>query len=182
MSKFITELTGISFRVLNPFLFQTKAEMCRHPEVRRLRDCIKLTFSCDGFPIRQKDQPQCGICTSCLLRRLSLESAGLSDFDSRYLHDFTVDDLANKRKKLAKLSVMDWQARQIGACLRSPAPWQELIHQFPALQDVLAEVCRTTGTEPDNISSGLLRLYSQYVQEWDSFSGTSLLTKQALAA
>lgn len=182
MSKFATDLTGIPFRMENPFQFQTKAEMCRHPEVRRLSEHIKLTFSCDGFPIRQKNQPQCGVCTSCLLRRLSLENAGLSDFDSGYLHDLSSKEFFNGRQQLDSLWVMDWQAQQITAALSSSDPWQALRQEFPALIDVVSEVCKTTRSQPEEMQAALLRLYSQHVNEWDSFSARKLLTRQALAA
>jgi len=182
MSKFVADLTGIPFRIENPFLFQTKTEMCRHPEVRRLGQHVMLTFSCDHFPIRRKNHPQCGICTSCLLRRLSLESAGLSRFDSGYSHDLSSAQFINRNKQLGSLWVMDWQAQRIAVALASPEAWQSLRQEFPALIDVVSEVCKTTGSRPEEIRSALLRLYSQYVNEWDSFSARKLLTRQALAS
>jgi Queuosine biosynthesis protein QueC len=182
MAKFVADLTGAPFRIENPFLFQTKAEMCRHPEVRRLGDRISLTFSCDHFPIRRKDQPQCGVCTSCLLRRLSLESAGLHSFDSGYLRDLLSGQFLGGRKQLNSLWVMDWQAQRIAAAVASSEPWKALRQEFPALIDVVSEVCKTKGSRPEEIQSALLRLYSQYVNEWNSFSARKLLTKQALAA
>ncbi|HMV46292.1 MAG TPA: 7-cyano-7-deazaguanine synthase [Blastocatellia bacterium] len=182
MAKFITDLTNIPFRIENPFLFQTKAEMCRHSEVGRLSEYIKLTFSCDGFPIRKKNKPQCGICTSCLLRQLSLESAGLSGYDSGYLHDLSSEEYFNRRKQLDSLWVMDWQAQRIVAALASVAPWQRLGQEFPALIDIVSEVCKTTRSQPKEMQSALLRLYAQYVNDWDSFSARKLLTRQALAA
>lgn len=182
MSKFVADLTGAPFRIENPFLFQTKAEMCRHPEVRRLNEHIALTFSCDGFPIRQKDQPQCGVCTSCLLRRLSLESTGLSSYDSGYSHDLISEQFVNGRKQLSSVWVMEWQQQRIAAALASAESWQALRQEFPALIDVVSEVCKTNGSRPEEIVSALLRLYSQYVNEWNSFSARKLLTRQALAA
>ncbi len=182
MSKFVADLTGVPVRIENPFLFQTKAEMCRHPELRRLGQHTALTFSCDGFPIRHKDQPQCGVCTSCLLRRLSLESAGLSSFDLGYSHDLLSAQFVDKRKQLDSLRVMDWQAQRIAVALASSNPWQALRQEFPALIDVVSEICRTNGSQPEEIRSALLRLYSQYVNEWNSFSARKLLIEQALAA
>jgi len=182
MSKFVADLTGAPFQIENPFLFQTKAEMCRHPEVRRLGDHISLTFSCDHFPIRRKDQPQCGVCTSCLLRRLSLESAGLHSFDSAYLRDLLSGQFLGGRKQLNSLWVMDWQAQRIAAAVASSEPWKALRQEFPALIDVVSEVCKTKGSRQEEIQSALLRLYSQYVNEWEYFSARKLLARQALAA
>jgi hypothetical protein len=181
MSRFVTDLTGTSFQIENPFLFQTKAEMCRHPEVKRLGHCISLTFSCDGFPVRRKDQPQCGICTSCLLRRLSLENAGAGGFDSDYLHNLLSEQVIAERKQLSSLWVMNWQAQRMTAALASSNPWQALRREFSALTDVVAEVCKTKRLKPEEVQSALLRLYSRYVDEWNSFSAQRLLTRGTLA-
>lgn len=182
MSRFISDLTNMDFHIYNPFLFHTKAEMCGHRDVKRLEKYINTTFSCDGFPIRKKGQPQCGLCTSCLLRRQSLESAGLSKFDvsSEYLRDwqsFPVD-----RVKLRPLLAMEWQFHVIEACLAAKNPWQTLIKKFPSLMEVVSEIFLATGSEPEQLKTGILRLYSQYVSEWKEFSARGLLSSQALAA
>ena len=81
MEMFLNKILGEPFQIINPFLFHTKGEMCKHQAMQFMAQCIPSTFSCDGFPVRQAGKPQCGSCTSCLLRRLSLEIAGLSAFD-----------------------------------------------------------------------------------------------------
>ena len=82
----VAELLGLAvekpFSIVNPCIYLTKAEMLCHPSVRQVLEALPLTFSCDGFPVRAEGKPQCGFCTSCLLRRFSLEIAGLDGFDA----------------------------------------------------------------------------------------------------
>ncbi len=181
MSHFLSQLFNIKFHISNPFMFKTKAQMCAHPNVRQFDQDIQLTFSCDGFPIRKKDQPQCGICTSCLLRRLSLEGASLQDPPFGYLYDlFTPTNFP--MDKLKSLFAMEWQVLTIKRCLENNEPWQSLVKEFPALMDIVAELCASGIVDPKTIRTNLLALYSQYVQEWLSFSARKSLSNQAIAA
>ena len=77
MTEFVTVLLGRQFVVSSPFLYSTKGNMCMDSAVQRVADYIPLTFSCDGFPVQTKHKPHCGSCTSCLLRRVSLNAADL---------------------------------------------------------------------------------------------------------
>lgn len=71
-----------SLPVVNAFEFTTKAEMCHVLKKTGLDTLIRTTISCDSFPLRISGSPaQCGICTSCLLRRCSLHAAGLDSAD-----------------------------------------------------------------------------------------------------
>lgn len=64
---------GRHLSVRNPFLFHTKAEMCRSLLPSGFADAVGDTISCDSFPMRIPNQaPQCGYCTSCVLRRQAL--------------------------------------------------------------------------------------------------------------
>lgn len=184
MSQFITELTGIAFSINDPFVFKTKAEMCSHSEVQRLGQYVNSTFSCDSFPIRKRAQSQCGICTSCLLRRQSLELAGLSMFDAPagYLSDLLSTNSSFGSKQIRWLSVMEWQAQKITTCLASEDSWQLLVQDFPSLMEIVSEVCLATGASPQEIKSSLLRLYSRYVKQWNDFSARRLINCQTIAA
>jgi 7-cyano-7-deazaguanine synthase in queuosine biosynthesis len=183
MGDFITHLTGLPFRIENPFLYKTKAEMCRHPEVQRLAKYILQTFSCDGFPVRVKSKPQCGICTSCLLRRHSLESAGLTAFDpaDAYLRDLLSTSFRGKARRLRALRAMEWQAQRIRMQLGKPDPWRALTLEFPLLRQVATEMCVLGGETQADVQAKLLKLYSTYVDEWEEFSARSLLAARATA-
>jgi 7-cyano-7-deazaguanine synthase in queuosine biosynthesis len=171
MQSFIRILTGQEFSIDNPFLFVTKAEMCRHEAVRELREVLHLTFSCDGFPVRAKNRGQCGSCTSCLLRRQALESAGLSRYDqSGYLNDLSSPKFMGTERQLHALRAMNWQAHRIGVAVSRTDPWEALLSEFIELQRLQLDVCRDCKVQPVELRSKLLHLYSQYAVEWGSFS------------
>ena len=171
MDGFIGTLTGEAFSIRNPFLFATKGEMCSDDTVRELAEFIPLTFSCDGFPVRAKNRAQCGCCTSCLLRRLALESAGLARYDSTgYLNDVLSSRYVGTDKQLDALRAMNWQAQRFGLALAQTDPWQALVSDFVELQKLELDLCRNGNIQPFDFRSKLLHLYSQYVSEWKAFS------------
>lgn len=184
MSQFISQIFNTKFGIENPFLFKTKSEMCAHLKVGDIGKYIELTFSCDSFPIREKGKPQCGTCTSCLLRRLSLESAGLSihDSSSGYVIDLLHHPANLSADKLKPLFAMEWQAQRLKLCLEDKESWKLLTKEFPTLMDIVAELCLSYAVEPEVMRSNLLQLYARYVREWTSFSARKSLSGQAIAA
>jgi queuosine biosynthesis protein QueC len=137
MQDFIKALTGQEFSIVNPFLFFTKAEMCRHVAVQELGELLALTFSCDGFSVRAKKRGQCGSCTSCLLRRQAIEFAGLSRYDQNgYLNDLASPPFAGSDNQLHDLRAMNWQAHRIREAVSRANPWEALVSEFIELQKV----------------------------------------------
>jgi 7-cyano-7-deazaguanine synthase in queuosine biosynthesis len=171
MEGFIRILTGEAFSIRNPFLFATKGEMCSDDAVRELARFVPLTFSCDGFPVRAKNRAQCGCCTSCLLRRLALESAGLARCDNTgYLNDLSSPKYVGTVKQLDALRAMNWQAQRFSLALAQADPWQALVSDFVELQKLELDLCRNSNFEPVDLRSKLVHLYTQYASEWKAFS------------
>jgi len=171
MEDFIKVLTDQQFSIVNPFLFSTKAEMCRHAAVQELGESLALTFSCDGFPVRAKNRGQCGSCTSCLLRRQAIELAGLSRYDENgYLNDLVSPTFAGSEHQLHDLRAMNWQAHRIREAVSRANPWEALVSEFIELQKVELDLCRNRKVQPAELQSKLQHLYSQYAAEWAAFS------------
>lgn len=184
MGEFVEILTGRTFRFINPFLYMTKGEMCSHSAVRQMAEHIGSTFSCDGFPVRASNKPQCGTCTSCLLRRMSVGTAGLSEFDraDRYLTDLLADETPGSPRLLKRLRVMEWQYYKIRDLLRSSTPWADLVSEYPQLQTIVSELCAKESTSSDIVRQSLIRLYTEYINEWQSFPARRLLPAHMKAA
>ncbi len=72
--------------ISNPCQFLTKAQMCSYFQESELADLISETVFCDSYPLRE-GVPQCGTCTSCILRRQALKVARFTDSTSGYLRD-----------------------------------------------------------------------------------------------
>jgi hypothetical protein len=98
---------GFRVRIGLPHLSHTKAELvARIP--RDLRPYIRMTVSCDGFPLRLQNAKQCGYCGSCILRQQALRCAGLQGFDRDDYLEFPFE--TGRRSK--QLLLMAFQARQ----------------------------------------------------------------------
>lgn len=172
MERFIQTLTKQDFQIRNLYLFETKGGMCRHEAVRSLADAISLTFSCDGFPVHTAGKSQCGVCTSCLLRRLSLKNADLTDFDDgeHYLTDL-VSPVSNPSFiQLNDLRAMEWQYQTIKNSLSSKDAWQNLTIEYPILQTITSDLTTYKNFQAEDIQNKILLLYSQYCAEWETFS------------
>jgi len=166
VSDVVSELLGEEFGVKNPFLFWTKAKMCKALAEDGRNDLPPLTMSCDS-PHRQ--QPiQCGYCSSCLLRRQALAATYIKD-RTRYvvLH-------GNRPPKESSLH-LDHMLVQVNT-LRNlldvsdemDLQWEALTREFPVLDDI---VDRGAGAEillPPDMRSQLIQLYRTYVSEWDT--------------
>jgi 7-cyano-7-deazaguanine synthase in queuosine biosynthesis len=172
------------FEFVNPHLYETKGQMCRHAAVQRLADYLKGSFSCDGFPVQEHGKPQCGSCTSCLLRRVSLEAAGLASFDpgDQYVCDLSSSITKPAGKQLRALRAMEWQFYKISQRLESPAPWQGLSADFSDLHTLAAALGPRTPGGQAEVCRRLSKLYSNYVSDWNEFSARSHLQAATRAA
>jgi 7-cyano-7-deazaguanine synthase in queuosine biosynthesis len=169
MEALIRVLTGETFTIHNPFLFRTKGEMCNNEVVAGLASLVSETFSCDGFPVRAHGCPQCGTCSSCVLRRISLLHANLIKYDRGYLVDVFDAAKTLNRDQQYVLRAMYWQARKIAECLGSVDAWQAMIRAFPMLAKIEDSLATNSGQDRLLIRSSLLRVYEQYIDEWNQF-------------
>ena len=164
---------GESIHIENPFMFSTKAEMCRSLPETGLSHAVRETVSCDGYPQRVQNQAQCGICTSCVLRRQSLFCAGLTDHDpcSAYRYDIFKGLRNLSTEKGHGFGVMSEQVSRIDGCLASDRPWQKLTVAYPELARTLVELTGQPGaaTEED-LAAGFVGLFRTHVQEWKEFA------------
>lgn len=183
VARFVQAVTGRAFSVENPCVFETKGEMCLHPAVQVLGSSVAETFSCDGFPVQRSRRPQCGICTSCILRRLSLHAAGLGRFDNAgYACDLYETQQTISSRRLRGLAAMDWQAERFLQALSSGGGWADLMREFPELRQVCVGLTTLTGESAEAVQDRLVRMYMRHVQEWKAFPPRQLLLTQRKAA
>jgi 7-cyano-7-deazaguanine synthase in queuosine biosynthesis len=171
MSRFLGNVLGMKIRVINPFQFLTKGQMCRSLDKPELDILPVMTVSCDSFPLREKVSHQCGTCTSCLLRRLSLYSAGLIDKDlaSFYKYDILKQFKTLDEKHIYPIMAMLDQKNKIQACLKLPKPWQSLVRVFPDLREIQETLSVETGLNLNTIAESITGLYSEYIGELERF-------------
>ena len=160
------------FRIKNRCLFDTKAEMCDSLRRIELADLAAYTVSCDGYPQRVKGTTQCGRCTSCVLRRQSLHSSGLSRFDapSGYRVDLFGDHAVLTSEDTFGFQAMQGQVHKFKRCLSADAPWSSLSASFPELVRTHMEIGGHENMNFERVREKLVRLIQTYVSEWEPFA------------
>lgn len=167
VGRLMSGLIGDNFKVCNPFLFNTKAEMLRLLAEDRQSELVSLTSSCDR-PHRKPQQPaQCGYCSSCILRKQALAASQLEEKshyiiphgsspakDFRLCLDSMLDQVSTMRERLATSS---------GAVEQ----WKALSRRFPELDDIVDRTHREEEITSSEMRRRLIRLYHAYVAEWN---------------
>jgi len=181
-SNLVQALTDEHFVTDNPCTFQTKTEMCQHPSVQNLRTVVSQTFSCDGFPVHRARKPQCGVCTSCLLRRLALFGADMGQVDQATYGCDLLNPGTVPASRLRGLFAMDWQVGRIERNLGNSSPWPNLLVEFPELRDACDAFSTLKRESLDAIQAKIIRLYSKHCVEWACFPARSRLHIQRKVA
>lgn len=161
MGLFISSLLEEEFHYINPFVLQTKAQMCAGLE--EFSDLIWTTFSCDG-PYRLPNQPrQCGYCSSCLLRRISLLDAfGVDATEYLIVSDPTIINESHIRV----FEMMKRQVDDLTQTLQFHKTWSELLSLYPELRICYKPISRSLNISLDDTRNGLIDLYIRHCQEW----------------
>jgi hypothetical protein len=76
MSEILSKVLEHPIRIVNPFLYKTKAEVVE-VSVQRHRGLVEGTVSCWRTSRVVGDKKHCGYCVPCLSRRIALETHGL---------------------------------------------------------------------------------------------------------
>lgn len=165
MEAFAASVTGAPFAIRNLGLFRTKGELCAHPAFAQLGHLIQETFTCDGFPNRVADKPQCGRCTSCLLRRQALFHAGWADAGERYVYDVANPDdthaIGQMRSMTAQVkSLLHWRKKGEAAFLA----------HFPQLHECADILAAGIPGGRNEARRQLASLYARYAAEWLRFT------------
>ena len=166
VSNVLSDLLGQSFTVNNPFLFWTKAEMCRSLFENRSINIVKLTSSCDS-PHR-KQPTQCGYCSSCVLRKQSLSASKIED-ETRYIvphgeqpkGDVTLHFMHMKDQVSTLRSVLNKDSLP-------NAQWKALTQRFPELDDIVDRMRTVEEMQNKDLKAHLVKLYQSYISEWST--------------
>jgi len=161
MKDLVSHLLQEVFTFANPFLFQTKAEICAPLQGSPIEQFVHQTISCDSRPRLAGRPSQCGGCSSCLLRRQALAASGIVDQTGYHKKDLisSMDCLP--------FEAMLTQLELLRTCFASTDPWIPLRTRYPNLVTVIDRLSQDTGEPSELLIAQLLRLYKQYIQEWD---------------
>ncbi|NTV61982.1 MAG: hypothetical protein HGA65_00395 [Oscillochloris sp.] len=164
MSEFVSSVLQNTFRIHNPFIFQTKAQVVMPLLEGKAYDLIKTSITCD----RRHRHPliQCGRCSSCLLRRQALAVHGWNDTEYVIPHE-------RRRGRPLGLKdgdyfrAMNHQVERLRSCLRAVDPWESLTAAYEDLSQVAQWVAEFEGISDLEVQTALTQMYRQYVKEWN---------------
>ncbi|OUC12360.1 MAG: hypothetical protein B0A82_23080 [Alkalinema sp. CACIAM 70d] len=166
VSDLVSELVGEGFRVQNPFLFWTKAEMCQQLAKDMKYDLPALTISCDS-PHR-KQPIQCGYCSSCILRKQALAASRVED-QTYYIVPHNDRPVSDIRLYLQNMLTQVSTLKGLLNCSENAiSQWESLTRRFPSLDDIVDRTHGIEGLTPPEMRKNLIRLYQTYVLEWDA--------------
>lgn len=168
----ISELIGENFKVHNPFLFKTKAEMLRALAEDARTDLTALTSSCDRRHRKTQQPVQCGYCSSCILRKQALAASHLAD-KTHYIVPHgsppakdTKIYFENMREQVSTLR------ERLKTSDQAVEQWKSLTQRFPELNDIVDRTHTEENLTPHEMKNQVVRLFQAYVSEWDGVETT----------
>ncbi len=166
MSSLVSQLFGKSFSFKNPFLFQTKAQMCKVFTSLNTTDLVFYTFTCDR---PRREQPmQCGCCSSCLMRRQALAVLGIKDQTPYVVTSAYSQGRICQPSDGDHLRAMLDQVKSLRSLLNSATPWFSMSKKYTTLSEIVDRTAKQEGLDLEKMKERLLQLYRRYVQEWDN--------------
>lgn len=145
-------------RVIAPFFLHTKAELCRLTGLH-LAQVARVTMSCDEGEGHKPDAMlHCGLCTSCLFRRVALYSSGLAPDPTSYR------DIATRRHGAYELMAFENHVATLSNC-RS---FSDLVDIDP---DARYAVALPLHHELDQAcaAAAVLQMYQRYAAEVQAY-------------
>jgi len=174
LAGLVEVVTDRRFDFRLPFLTHAKGRLCRAIGQLNLSALVQETVSCDAFPRRVRGKPQCGWCTSCLLRRQALKVAGLGSADPPGEYEVDVHAPGPRNPDLEwNLQVMLQQVRRLRLAISAPDRWGGLVLAYPAL-DQTVQALAALGWDARQLRAGITEVYSLYCSEWEHFEQQSL--------
>jgi hypothetical protein len=126
-----------------------------------------LTSSCDSPHRKPQQPPQCGYCTSCLLRKQSLAASQLED-KACYIVPHGSRPANNVRiyfdNMLEQVSLL---RQRLNCSEQTVEQWKALTHRFPELNDIVDRTHTEEGLTLPEMRQKLIRMFQAYVVEWD---------------
>lgn len=158
----IFDNASFNVKIVNPYQFKTKGEMCQNcKKTALLRSIVKDTVSCSHW---KRPHKQCGICVPCLIRRAALFSARIAEPKDIYLNSDIKKAYEVIEEKKGKKDDIKSVKTFIKQTSFNPASLEKKL--------VLSGITSQTDTKE------LLLLISRAAQELNCFLGHSFSTKK----
>jgi hypothetical protein len=176
MERFIRVILGHTLIYEQPRLWSTKGETIKEylkitgspaNSLNLTRSCWQTRWNIESSNIRS----QCGLCAACLLRRMSMFSAGINEPDDAYMFS----DLSNndfEKSRISESNAISYRTMiQYGIV---GARHLDHLSQLSSAKDVYLlpyahAIARTQGSDKDLTFEQLRQLLIRHSQEWKEF-------------
>ena len=179
ITTFLSALLGHTVRFAYPRLWYTKAEtldefVAKCPEDGRNWDQTRSCWQGQRQVSVSRKMRQCGICAACMLRRMSVHAAGLSECKQSYVwedltttryEDGAAASFENRKPNGAMYEYAiagTLHLDHLAGILHSPASQAGLFRQVFLLS-------RSLGLPEEEIRAKLARLIRKHADEWKKF-------------
>lgn len=178
MERFFNALLGYQIKYQFPRLWKTKGETLREfvdncgdeAKWQHTRSCWQQSRQVTVSGVRR----QCGICAACMLRRLSVHAAGLSESPESFvwesLKSETWEAGAAKNFRTFTPALREYSIAGVlhfeHLALIPDSLQYELIKRRST-----SELARSLGVAPPVVAQNLDRLLQQHATEWSAFTG-----------
>ena len=171
MSELAARQLDQHIAIENIGLYVTKGEHARRFANEGFLAAARQTVSCDRASYMAHGEA-CGKCSSCILRRVALNAAGLDaaidEHALTYRTDWFDAGASWNSEDTLHLAAMRDQVERLREATREDGDFAALDLAFPELFDVVA-VAPALGLTRDEMELRLIRLYRNYVHEFDAF-------------
>lgn len=174
LTQFVNSALGIQVAYEHPRLWSTKGQTLRELAERNLAEDWHETRSCarDARHMSYgRTRLQCGVCAACLLRRMSIRSAGLEESLDNYmwknLSASSLDDAVVDPTRVA--SKADRGHAICGALAMAQLSELTKPEQSAYVDGKAQELAYIRGEHVDFVRKQLAGLIQQHANEWDEF-------------
>jgi hypothetical protein len=178
MEKFVNALLGHRLRYRFPRLWMTKGETLREFIDNCGEDAANWakTRSC-WQQSRQSSVSgawrQCGICAACLLRRLSVHAAGLTEPEDTYVWE-TLEAPTFEEGAAAEFNNITPALREYAIAgalhLEHFSSIRESTQYEMLKRRATNEIARSLAEQPEEVANSLDRLLQRHTTEWSAFT------------
>lgn len=169
--KLASRVLNRQMNVVNTGVFRTKRELVGMLLDPNLTSAVHLTVSCDRLPYLKQGMKGCGICGSCLYRRIALHAQGRENLDDE-LYEVDLLDATRARTQRIPSSLISLRElnERLATLLAAPDPFLALDVQFATVDDVVAS-SSFTGLPDAEVGAALVRLFRAQVEDVSGFLG-----------
>jgi len=96
MAELFTHIGERDFKIVNPYQWNTKADIIKKVGAFQNADLLTSAVSCSATRTGSDLARQCGVCSQCIERRLAAYASDLAEIDNTcsYAADFVIDSTA----------------------------------------------------------------------------------------